>query len=87
MTTGTTDEPSRLENIVSRLGELATRWHLVSEDPWYNCPLSSEGTANEFKPADVCDCGASEHNAKVKALLDEYNELKANAEFSGRSEA
>lgn len=76
MTADRTERP--LENIVNRLGELATRSHYTCEDRWYSCQLSEEGSANEFKPEGFCDCGADKHNAEVASLLDEFKKLTAN---------
>ena len=42
--------------------------HYICEDPWYSCPLSEEGCANEFAGKD-CDCGAESHNSKIDAAL------------------
>ena len=45
--------------------------HYECEDSWYSCPLSREGTCNEFQERGVCNCGAEKHNAKVDAIVDE----------------
>lgn len=64
-------------NIIN-LAEQAMQSHYTCEDAWYNCPLSEEGSLNEFKTNGQCDCGADEHNAKVQLLIDSIlGELKA----------
>ena len=54
--------------LVEQLATLARRGHYHCEDPWYTCPAHPDGSANDDKPADVCDCGADSHNAAVEAL-------------------
>ena len=54
--------------LVEQLATLARRGHYHCEDPWYTCPAHPDGSANDDKPADVCDCGADAHNAAVEAL-------------------
>ncbi len=38
--------------------------HYECEDPWYSCPLSVEGCADETKPKE-CECG---HDKRVEAI-------------------
>ena len=54
--------------LVEQLATLARRGHYHCEDPWYTCPAHPDGSANDAKPAGVCDCGADAHNAAVHAL-------------------
>lgn len=54
--------------LVEQLATLALRGHYYCEDPWYTCPAHPDGSANDDKPAGVCDCGADAHNAAVEAL-------------------
>lgn len=54
--------------LVEQLATLAHRGHYHCEDPWYTCPAHPDGSANDDKPAGVCDCGADAHNASVEAL-------------------
>lgn len=54
-----------IEAKLTELEPLALREHFTCEDAWYNCPMSEEGSADEFKPKGMCDCGADEHNAKA----------------------
>lgn len=51
--------------------ELAAQFqdgHLECEDPWYSCPKSPEGCANDGQ-GDECNCGADYRAAKLKELL------------------
>jgi len=54
--------------LVEQLATLARRGHYHCEDPWYTCPAHPDGSANDDKPAGVCDCGADAHTAAVEAL-------------------
>ena len=54
--------------LVEKLASLARMSHYGCDDRWYSCPKHEDGTANEFKKPDECDCGADEHNAEVDAL-------------------
>jgi hypothetical protein len=54
-------------NLIQQLAGLARRKHYTCEDPWYSCPQSECGSANDNAGAE-CDCGADEHNAKVDAI-------------------
>lgn len=55
---------------LEELFKLAHRDHFTLEDdPWFNCPLSPWGTANDALPK-TCNCGADAHNALVDALRD-----------------
>lgn len=36
--------------------------HYSCEDPWYSCPLSVDGCADDRKTE--CDCGQAEHSKK-----------------------
>lgn len=47
----------------------ARRLHYYCEDTWYSCPLADEGCADDRQPRDVCNCGASEVNARIDAAL------------------
>ena len=55
--------------LVEQLATLARRGHYHCEDLWYTCPAHPDGSANDAKPAGVCDCGADAHNAAVHALV------------------
>lgn len=46
----------------------ARRSHYSCEDCWYSCPLSEDGCCNESEGTE-CNCGASEHNAKIDTAL------------------
>ncbi len=54
--------------LVEQLAALARRQHTECPDPWYTCPAHPDGSANDSKPAGVCDCGTDTHNAEVEAL-------------------
>ena len=54
--------------LVEQLATLARRGHYHCEDSWYTCPAHEDGSANDSKPAGVCDCEADTHNAAVEAL-------------------
>jgi hypothetical protein len=54
-------------DLIRQLAGLARRKHYTCEDPWYSCPQSECGSANDNAGAE-CDCGADEHNAKVDAI-------------------
>ena len=54
--------------LVEQLAALARRQHTECPDSWYTCPAHPDGSANDSKPAGVCDCGADTHNAAVEAL-------------------
>ncbi len=45
------------------------RAHHNSDDPWYSCPLASDGCADHSKVG--CDCGADRWNARIDALMTE----------------
>ena len=55
--------------LVERLREAGQRrYHLtVEDDPFYSCPKSPDGCADDSQPKDVCNCGADKHNAAVDA--------------------
>lgn len=59
-----------IERLRTALAELAIREHEYCEDSWYSCPLAPDGCCNDNYPADVCNCGADEHNAKVRAAME-----------------
>ncbi len=54
--------------LVEQLAALARQQHYYCEDSWYTCPAHPDGSANDSKPAGVCDCGADTHNAAVEVL-------------------
>ena len=58
--------------VITKLGELAMRDHYYCEDTWYNCPAYSDEDREPLADA-KCSCGADEHNAKVIALIQQYN--------------
>lgn len=41
--------------------------HASCEDPWYSCPLSVDGCADD-REID-CNCGATKHNALIDVVL------------------
>lgn len=45
----------------------AKRLHHICADPWYSCPKSEEGCADERKTD--CNCGADQHNAAIDAAI------------------
>ena len=53
--------------IVDKLNSLKIN-HYICDDPWYSCPFSSEGCANENEPHE-CNCGASDQKAKIDAII------------------
>ena len=61
----------RVRPLAERLASLARMSHYVCEDRWYSCPKHEDGSANEDKAPDECDCGADERNAEVDALAAE----------------
>lgn len=42
--------------------------HYECEDPWYSCPKSQDGCANDRAGAD-CNCGADAFNAELDEVL------------------
>ena len=57
-------------NLLEQLKKLALRNHYECEDPWYSCPKSEEGCADDER-GDECTCGADSHNAEVEAVYAE----------------
>jgi len=50
------------------LKDLAIREHLTVDDPFYSCPLSSDGPYyDDLEPE--CNCGATKHNAEVEKMF------------------
>ncbi len=45
--------------------------HYDCEDPWYSCPLSEEGCANEHIDKTVCTCGHDDRKQNVERLIAE----------------
>lgn len=73
-----------LLQLVERLREAGQRrYHLtVEDDPFYSCPKSPDGCADDSQPKDVCNCGADKHNAAVDAAAKALVEaLKSLPEF------
>lgn len=60
---------------VERLIEELKRYHHVSDDCWYSCPLSDEGCCNHDETG--CTCGATTHNEQVDAALEAVRALLA----------
>lgn len=64
----------RAENTRLREALEASRMthHVNVEDCWYTCPLA-EGDErccdDEARESGICNCGASEHNARIDAVL------------------
>lgn len=55
------------DHIVQQINRLRVP-HYICEDPWFSCPKSEEGCANDNAP-DECTCIAEEHEQRVVALL------------------
>ncbi len=60
-----------IEQLANNLGALAMRSHYLCEDPWYSCPLSEDGCADERQEG--CTCGANKHNEEVQKILHQIN--------------
>ena len=56
--------------------------HETCEDPWYSCPKSEEGCANDNQ-GDECTCGADYHNEKVNETLEHLDKLISLRESEG----
>lgn len=56
------------DELIRRLTALKSRRHEECDDPWYSCPKSDYGCANEYAGPD-CTCGADARNAEIDALL------------------
>ena len=59
-----------LDHGVKELAGLARRDHRECPDPWYSCPASEHGCADDRLEEGVCNCGADDHNKKVDSLLE-----------------
>jgi len=59
-----------IEITVGAMREMAMRPHDYCEDPWYSCPKSEHGCANDMA-GDDCNCGADKHNLGVERLYKE----------------
>ena len=61
-----------MKTLIEELVSLATMPHYnVEEDNWYGCPLSRDGCSNDAYPKGICNCGADEHNARVREIAAE----------------
>lgn len=56
------------ERLIEQLIALARKEHFMCGDPYYNCPLSEEGSPVPDYPKDECRCDANTHNAKVERI-------------------
>ena len=56
--------------------EQLKRDHYVCDDCWYSCPLSDDGCCDDDVPEDECNCGASEHNARIEKAITKLNALE-----------
>lgn len=71
--TGSPEADRAIDAALARIDELeafivgSKRSHFNCDDPWYSCPLSSEGCADDSKVG--CDCGADRWNSKIDALM------------------
>jgi hypothetical protein len=54
--------------VLNKLRALAIRSHYYCEDSWYSCPKTEDGCSDELAGTE-CNCGADEHNQKVKAVF------------------
>jgi hypothetical protein len=59
-------EPGAKE-LIAELVRLARRQHYSCEDPWYSCPKSPDGCANDSE-GDECNCGADKHNDAIEQI-------------------
>lgn len=56
---------------IEKLAELATRRHYWCDDGYYTCPAHEDGSSNPaYESSKECNCGADEHNSKVRAIVD-----------------
>lgn len=62
--------PTDLYDDLREIRKLAIRPHDISEDPYYSCPLSEEGCANDFVDQSECNCGATDHNIKFQKVYE-----------------
>lgn len=54
-------------NIFNELEKLRRR-HFICDDPWYSCPQSEDGCANDMA-GDECNCGADAYNAILDGII------------------
>ena len=59
-----------MDQLIEQLAKLATQDHYYCEDYYYACPQSNS-IPDYLKTNDVCNCGADDHNALVKSLLEQ----------------
>ena len=59
--------PDWRAELVRRLARLKMP-HYSCDDPWYSCPKSSEGCANEFA-GEECTCSTDWLNGKVEQII------------------
>ena len=65
-----------IANRLDSLEKFATRQHREGEDdPWYSCPKSPEGSANDSIDHNLCNCGADSYNKQLKEDVQELREL------------
>lgn len=57
----------RAEAMKRALMDLRHTQHYECEDPWYSCPLSPDGCANEQQVG--CTCGTEAHNNRIDAAI------------------
>jgi hypothetical protein len=59
--------------LLNQLKKLAYRGHYTCEDPWYSCPLSEDGCANDAA-GDECNCWAMS-NEDIQHLLEKIGKM------------
>lgn len=64
----------QLVMLIAPLARCAIREHYSRGDPYYSCPKHPKGSAND-EAGSRCDCGADEHNVKVKVLLEDMQKV------------
>jgi hypothetical protein len=60
-----------MDELIRQLGNLAIRKHDHCEDFYYSCPMSDTIPDHFRDDEPVCNCGADEHNALVRSLLEQ----------------
>lgn len=59
-----------MEDLIVFLESLKLSHH-VSDDCWYSCPESEEGTCDDEQKGKPCNCGAAKHNEKIDKKIAE----------------